>query len=214
METKLKELWESLTSQLSQFLNQQPWAQELRGKWEELDAQTKLYGKLGGLATGVLLIVIFLIHLTWKVHQLRDDVNQKKALLAYLQKASQDLSRFKESIPPSSNRYTSGNPSTGGNLSWSAYFESLAGSANLEKSALSIGAEKPGSSSEQAKEVLYEVDLKHVSIKQVIQYALSVENGPRLVKTRGLSIRTQLDPAGYLDATLSLSGFTLLGANR
>ncbi len=214
METKLKEAWESLSSQLSQALSTQPWAQELKGKWEELDAPSKLYIKLGSLAAIPLLLIFFLFSFSWRVHQLRSDLTEKKEILTYLQKASQDLSRMKENIPASSSKYTSNAGGVGGNTSWASYLESLAGSANLEKSALSISPEKAGNSSEQSKEVLLDVELKHVSIKQVIQYALSVENGPRLVKTRGLSIRTKLDPTGYLDATLSFSGFILLGANR
>jgi hypothetical protein len=97
-------------------------------------------------------------------------------------------------------------------MPWHAYFESLAPNAGLDKSSLSVNSEKVGASNDQSKETLFDLNLKHVSIKQIVRFALALESGQKPIKLRNLSIDTKDDPAGYMDATLAISVFTLTGA--
>ena len=74
---------------------------------------------------------------------------------------------------------------------------------------MTVSAEKPGASGEVAKESLFDLSLKKVSIRQVVKLAYFLESGSQPVKLRNLSIDTNADASGYLDATLSVSTFTL-----
>jgi len=84
----------------------------------------------------------------------------------------------------------------------------MAGNSGIDKSGITASPEKAGESSEQTKETLVDLNLKHVSIKQVVNFAVALESGARPVKLRNLQIDTKADPTGYMDATLSVSGFT------
>ena len=54
--------------------------------------------------------------------------------------------------------------------------------------------------------------VKHANIKQVVKFAQGLEAGARPVKLRDLIIDTKPDGSGYLDATLSVSAFSLVQA--
>ena len=136
----------------------------------------------------------------WNVQRLKSELTEKKALLTLVQSASEELRRLK----------TSGGNGGSDASAWAPYFESIAGTAGVDKSNITIGSEKPGATSEQSKEVLFELGLKHVNIKQVIRYAFMLESGQRPVKLRNVMIDTKGDQAGYLDATLAVSAFTLV----
>ncbi len=48
-----------------------------------------------------------------------------------------------------------------------------------------------------------------MNLKQLVQYAFTLENGTRPVKLRHMTVDTGEDPSGYLNATLSVSTFSL-----
>ena len=66
---------------------------------------------------------------------------------------------------------------------------------------------------DQAKEAMFDLKLKHVTIRQVVRYAFFLESGGKPVKLRNLTIDTKGDPSGYLDATLAVSGFAVAASN-
>ncbi|MEO5970984.1 MAG: hypothetical protein ABIQ95_13730 [Bdellovibrionia bacterium] len=200
MKEKFKEFWEKL----SQAVGEQQWAQELKGKWEELDLQSKLYLKLAAVGSGVFLIFFAIFSSVWSVHKLKQELTEKRTLLTMIQNSTDELRRLQDSLPASALK--GGAKDTG---PWSAYFETLAGLAGMDKSNLNISVEKPGTTGDLSKESLFDIDLKHVSVKQVINYAVSLENGQRPTKIRNLSIDTKGDPTGYMDATFAVSGFTI-----
>jgi hypothetical protein len=197
--SKFKEILTSITD----FLNEQAWYQDGKGKWEELDPASRQYLKLGAMGSALLLCLIFVVSSVWSVHSLKNEVAEKQELLNTIQTANEELRKLRE---------TTGNISaaSAGGGNWSSYFETVATTAGIDKAALSIGGEKPGSSSETSKETLYDVAVKHVSIKQVVRFAFGLESGGRPVKLRNLSIDTKADPQGYMDATLALSGFAMV----
>jgi len=57
------------------------------------------------------------------------------------------------------------------------------------------------------KEFFYKINLKHVSIRQVIKYVFNLENDARPIKLRKININTNADPDGYMDAELLVSAF-------
>ncbi|MBI2711854.1 MAG: hypothetical protein HYX41_03165 [Bdellovibrio sp.] len=199
-ESKFKEWLQKAVDKL----NEQSWFQEGKGKWDELDPQSKTYLKFAGVGLSVLFVLGLLINAVWSVHSLKSELLEKRALLTLVQSATDELRHLRETIPSAAS--SSGTETSG----WNAYFETTAGSAGVEKSSLSIQGEKTGSSTEQSKEQLFELGLKHVNLKQIVRYAFMLESGQRPVKLRNLTIDTKGDHSGYLDASLAVSAFTLV----
>lgn len=199
-ESKFKEWLNSA----SEFLNEQVWYQEIKTKWEEVDPQSRTYLKFAAFGSSVLLVLMILLSSLWSVYSLKSELRDKKNLLALVQVGTEELRRLKESgiAAPSSAAESS--------VGWSPYFETVAGTAGVEKASLAVQNEKAGASSDQSKEVLFDLELKHVSVKQVVRFAFMLENGQRPVKLRNLMMDTRADPSGYMDATLAVSAFTLV----
>ena len=199
--SKLKEALSSLSSQIEE----QAWYQELKSKWEELDPQSRLYLKVATFGSSILVILLVLLSAIWSVHSLKSELYEKRKLLSLIDSANDELRRLKDSAPAASASKMLDRESG----PWSSYFESIAAIAGVGSN-FSVSSEKPGASGDQSKEALFEISLKHVNIKQAIQYALSLENGQRPVKLRNLTIDTKNTQDGYLDVTLAVSGFTLV----
>ncbi len=189
-------------SKARDWLNEQEWYREAKGKWDELDSTSKQYVRVGMYSGSVLVVILIFFSMLWSVHSLKSEYAEKQDLLAWIQTANEEIRRLRDA----SNGMTAG-AATG---PWNSYFESVGQTAGIEKSSLTISPEKPGSSSEIAKESLFEVSVKHVGIKQVIRMAFGLESGGRPVKLRNLSIDTKADPAGYMDATLSISAYAMV----
>jgi hypothetical protein len=201
MEDKLKDFFEKI----SQNISEQQWAQELKSKWEELDLQSKLYLKVAAAGSALFLVIFAIFNSVWSVHKLKQELTDKRNLLAMIQTSTDELRRLQDALPASALKGGLKDTSP-----WSTYFETLGAAAGLERANLNISVEKPGNSGEQSKESLFDLDLRHVNVKQVINYAVSLENGQRPTKIRNLSINTKGDPTGYMDATFAVSGFTLV----
>ena len=189
-------------TKFSDWLNEQVWFQQIKSKWDELDPNSRTYLRLGAMGASVLIVLIGVISMIWSVHSLKSELHDKQELLSTIQTANDELRRLRDQ--------TSSVPQSSGGGTWPAYFETVATNAGIEKDKVTIGSEKPGAAGETTKESLYDLNLKHVNIKQVVRYAFGLENGNRPVKLRHLQINTQSDPEGYLDATLSVSGFALV----
>lgn len=197
-ESKFRELWNKITD----WLEEQQWYQELQAKWEQLDPQSRTYLKYATSLGSLVLVLTILLSFVWTVRGLRRELSEKTDLLSLLQNANEEMRRLKE---------TTGG-SEGGEFGgpWPAYIEGAATQAGIDKSALTVSPEKAGAASDLSKEALIDVAVKHVSIKQVVRLAFQLESGTRPVKLRALSINTQADPEGYLDANLSISGFSII----
>jgi hypothetical protein len=156
------------------------------------------------LASALLLVLVLVLSSIWSVYSLKSELSEKQELLSMINSANDELHRLRESNAGAPMGAAAG----GGN--WQSYFETVAGSAGIDKGSLSVGSEKPGSSSDTTKETLYDLSVKHVNIKQVVRYAHGLETGSRPVKLRNLMIDTKSDPEGYLDATLSVSAFAMM----
>jgi type II secretory pathway component PulM len=194
-----------LSQALSRFgekLNEQVWFQQLKAKWDELDPQSRTYLQFAGLGGSVLLAIIIVVSSIWSVSRLRTEVDEKTALLTSIQSASDEIRRIKETLPAGGG----GGAEAG---AWGPYLEGSAANAGIDKAAMTVGEEKKGGGGEMITESLFDVTLKKVSIKNIVRFAHQLETGARPVKLRNLSIDTKADPAGYMDAVLSLSAFSL-----
>jgi len=195
---KIKEWMDSAADSISE----QQWFQELRGKWEELDPQSRNYVKLAAFGASVLSVFFVILSALWSVHSLNNELSEKRALLDMIQSANDELRMLKSSIP--------GGAGAERESSWASYFESSASTSGLDRSSLNISTEKPGNSTDQTKEAMYDISIKHISIKQLVRYVVALENGQRPVKFRNMQIETKGDSQGYLDVNLALSAFTIV----
>jgi len=200
---RVRETLKSIGAQL----NEQEWFQQLKGKWEELDPQSRLYLKYGSAGAAILMGLLMVISSVSSVYSLKSEIAEKTDLLNLIRTANEELSNLR--------RQTGGARISVGKdkgikkeINWKQYLEKTAVGAGMSKDSLVVSTPKPGQSGELATESLLDVKLTKVSIKQVVRYAFQLENGTEPVKLRHLTIDT-LDAMGYLDANFSLSAFTL-----
>jgi len=199
-----------LMNSISDWLDEQVWFQQLKAKWEELDPQSRLYVQFAGAGGSVLLVIFILFSFYWSVHKTKEELMAKSELLSMVSSAADELHTLQAS---NSSLSAGGNPAGGApssNEPWPAYFEATAGSAGISKGSLTVSDSKAGTTSDIAKETLYDLSMKKVSIRQAVRLAQTLEAGARPVKLRNLTIDTQPDASGYLDATLSVSAFAMI----
>jgi hypothetical protein len=193
---------------VTEWLNEQEWFGQLKAKWEELEPQNRVYVKAGGVVGGLLFLMMLVLSAVWSVHSLKNELADKTALVASIQSANDEMRRLKDETAGSA--AASAGAAAGGGGTWTSYFENVGNTVGVDKTSLTVSGDRAGAVTDQAKESLYDLSLKHVSIKQVVRYAFGVENGSRPVKLRNLSIDTHADPQGYMDATLAVSAFALI----
>jgi hypothetical protein len=212
IKNKIAGKYSEILNKFTDFISEQEWFQELKTKWEELDPQSRGYLQLAAAGASLMGAFAFLFMFMWNVYRLRNELTEKRTLLTTIQAAHDEISRLKDTVPHSglSTADTSPLSSSDDSNPWTAHFESLASSAGLEKTSISVTGEKNGASSDQSKEVLFDLSLKNVSIKQVIRYMASLETGARPVKVRNLTLDTHPDLTGYLDAHMAVSGFSVV----
>ena len=203
-DSRISEAVSEFFSNISDRITEQAWFQELKGKWDELDPQSRLYLQIAGAIATVLVVLGGAGSFVWSVHSLKRELTEKSELLSQLQSANDELRRLRETTS------SLGASTAGGNDPWQPYFATVAGSSGVPKESVTVSDEKKGTGSDQVKESLFEINLKHVNLRQVVRFAFSLDSGMRPVKTRNLLVDTQGDPAGYMDATFSVSAFTLL----
>ena len=190
-------------SNVSEKLLEQSWFLELKGKWEELDAQSRFYLKTVSGVAAALAVLGLLVTSIYSVYSKKSEYKAKSELLLMLQSANEELRSLRESTSG-----TAGATAATGN--WKQYFETTAESLGLDKANIAVSPEKPGASTDTIKEELIDVSLNHVNIKQIVNYTFNLESGTRPVKLRNLTIDTKSDPSGYMNATLALSGFAMI----
>ncbi len=140
---------------------------------------------------------------------MKKELTEKNELVTLIQSATNEMRQLKDSAPAGARTQN------GGNGPWAPFLEQVATSSGIDKAALTVANEKTAPQPKDApkeggtKETLMDVTLKKVNIKQVIRFINSLENGSRPVKLRALSIDTKNEATGYLDAVLSISGFSL-----
>jgi hypothetical protein len=201
--SRLAQMWASA----GDWLREQEWFQQLRAKWEELDPQSRMYLQMAAAIGAALLVVGAILSSIWSVHSLKRELADKNELLSIIQNANEELRRLKDSNAALAGG-TAGAEGAAGQP-WQAYIETVATGAGLDKAAVTVSAEKPGSSTDQAKESMMDVTVKKLNLRQAVRLAFMLENGARPMKLRAWQV-TATDPEGYLEATYAVSAFTLV----
>lgn len=188
---------------VSEFLNGQQWFQELKQKWEELDPQSRNYLKLGGAGAVILGILLSAGNFVWSVHSLKRELADKSELLLTLSNANEEIRQLRDSNSAiSAGGASSTDP-------WSGYFTQIVTTAGVPREGVTVSEEKKGTGSDQLREALMDVEVKKINVKQLVRLAFQIENGTRPVKLRHLLVDTKSDFTGYMDATFSVSAFSL-----
>lgn len=187
-----------LLSQIGSKITETSLYQQLRAKWDELDPQVRSIVTAASVGLGGLVILLFIGTVASDVGTLRQNTYTKMELVTLLRSANVEMSRLKA--------ITGGSAMADAKIDWNGYFTGLAGQNGLDPANLKVGAEKPAKGTATADESLLDLELKHVSIKQLLQFAVAVDQGHLPVRLRNLKITTE-SPEGYLDSTLSVSGF-------
>ncbi len=193
------------------FLNEQGWFQSFKEKWEELDPHVRIYIRWISLGLIFFSGCILILGQLWFVYSLKKQCIEKESLLNQIQEADVEIRRLQGMMPHA--LQTLGRDI--GVSAWKSHFESIAITVGIDRAQLSMsevtavshGREKDVSE-KQSQESLFDLDLKHVSIKLVIKYILALESGQKPVKVRNLFIETKGDALGYLDSTVSVSVFS------
>jgi len=183
LKEKLLEQWHSLSDQIQESEQ----FQQLKSKWDDLDAQSKMYLKFAAVGAGLVLAILMCLMTIWSVHGLKDEYLSKRALLAEVKDANTEIKQLRGIAP---NAGTGTSPINDQRQSWPEYLETVATSSGVPKEGFTLSQEKSGSSSEQAKEYLFEITLKHITPKKLVQFIFNLENGKRPVKLRNLTTST------------------------
>lgn len=193
---QVRDAWRQSVDQLQE----QQWYQQIKQQWEELDPQSKLYLKSAAILGVVLGVLMAVFSSIWSVRSLKRELSDKLDLTTYVEGETETLRRLRES------NTSLGTPPSG---PWNVYVQQVAAAAGLDPATVTLSAEKPGTSSAISDEVLLDVSLKKVSIRQIVRLAVQIETGLRPVKVRHVDIDTHADMAGYMDAKLALSLFNV-----
>ncbi|MDR3607245.1 MAG: hypothetical protein P4M08_07690 [Oligoflexia bacterium] len=193
---------------INQWLGEQEWYQQIKAKWDEQDQESKSYLQIAAVGLVTAFVLYLVLSFIWGVHTLKREVDDKSQLLLQLQSANEDLQKLRSA---NSSLSAIANPDNG---PWPPYFEGYAGQIGISHENLSVSESKAGTTNDLSKEALYDVTVKKVNVHQLVRFAYALETGSRPVKLRNLTINTQPDLSGYLDATLSVSAFTLLNTTK
>ncbi len=184
-------------------VQEQPWFQNLRAKWDELDGQSRVYLQ-GAAAVAVVLTAGWLVLGSWwNVRSLRNEIAEKDEILKMVQSSAGELRTLREQIPAQARG------SEGETQPWAAYIEALAGQVGVEAANIEVSTESAGQNRELSKETFLDVTVKKVNVRQLTRFSYQMENGRRPVKIRRMQVETHPDMSGYLDVRLSLAAYTM-----
>lgn len=212
---KFAQIWHNL----SEKIQDQVWFQQLKAKWDELDARAKTAVKYASLIGSIVVGVGLVGTSLYAVSDKKDEIDRKTALIAKIQSSQDELRRLREVT----SRFAGGDAAP-----WTQFLQDKAGEIGLDPAVVTVGAEKligektkeapkakdakaaaPAPAADAPEETVVDVSLKKINVRQLVKYLQAIENSGRTVKLRKLQIDTAPDESGYLDASLAVSAFRL-----
>jgi hypothetical protein len=206
-ESKLGQLIQTLIDKVVQAFQDSPAFQQLKAKYEELDPKNKLAVLGGGAGLVLLLLGGFIFNSALRVRTLKQDLADRNDLIRLLHTANEDLRKLKDEAAASGMSRGAGDHET--QPAWAAHFETTAVGAGIQKEAITISGEKAGTQGEQTKEALFDIGLKKVNLRQLAKFSANLESGLKPIKIRSMSVDAKPDGSAWLDATLSVSAFSM-----
>ncbi|MBI3541792.1 MAG: hypothetical protein HY075_00755 [Deltaproteobacteria bacterium] len=192
--SKLDNLWEKLRESEAY--------QQVRVKYDELDSQAKLYVNLGAVAAVVLAVFLSLVIAMARLNGLKSEINDREETIGYLQRSADTIKQLKAKQNSSSARADVSSP-------LATFVGNVLSGTRLDPSKAEIGAEHQGTQDKESVEVLVDVKLTQVNLRQIQQFLFSLvdQGSARNLNIKELNIDTKGDPSGWMDATLVVSNF-------
>jgi len=201
--SKLDELKQSITQALDR-LKEQPWYQQIKSKWDDLDSSQKLYIQLGGGITTLLIVIVMLVSQIVHVKFLKGEIQDTIELRAFIQNAIEEKQRLD---------VLAGNNSTGldetATPNWEEFVKSKVLSQGIDGSQIQTTPPTEGKKTNTTAEKLLNLNLTHINLRQLVKVAFTLETSEQPIKLRQFEIKAK-DPEGYIDATIALSGFEIM----
>jgi hypothetical protein len=194
LKTKFSEFWDTIKESESY--------QQLKGKYDELDARTQIIIQLSIVGGFAFMILMSVLAGMAKVGGLKGDIDTREKLIGYLQQSSDTIKQYKMQAQAEAASLDSGGP-----LNQLAL--GVLGPSNIDGSRVEISNERDGAEDKQSKEVLVDVKLSQVNLRQITKFMFNItEQGrKRNVTIRDLNIDTKDDPSGYMDAAVTIAAY-------
>lgn len=194
LKRKFSEFWETIKESEAYL--------QIKEKYDELDTRTKItiqLGAVGGVAFMILLSVLTGIA---KVSTLKGSIDETEALIGYLQHSSDSIRQLKMQAQSAASSVDAGG-------SLGDFASSLLGPSNIDPARAEIASERDGSEEKDTKEILVDVKLSQVNLRQVSRFMINaIEEGKkRSVAIKELNVDTKGDPSGYMDAQVTLAAY-------
>lgn len=176
--------------------------QQIRGKYDELDSQTKLYVNLGAVAGTVLFVFLTLVVSMAKLNGLKNDINEREELIGYLQRSSDQIKQLKAQQASTRGLDTSS--------PLSQFVSNVATSNRIDPSKVEVSSERPGVAPDKdTLETLLDIKLNQVNLRQITQFlfALTDQGSARGLNIKDLTVDTKGDPSGWMDANLTVAAY-------
>jgi len=196
-----------LKEKLSQAVQDSPVFQQIKAKYDELDANQKLAVTGGSAATAAILVLFGMYQMGGSVRAIKQDLADKNDLIRLLTTANDDLRKLRDEAAASGMSRTA--DAGDQNTAWNAHLEVQALNAGIPKESIAISGEKPGTQGEQTKEALIDITLKKINVRHLAKFAASLEAGTKPIKIRSTVVDAKPDGSAWLDATLAISAFSM-----
>lgn len=175
--------------------------QQVKGKYDELDSQAKLYVNLGAFAAMVFLIFLTLVISMARLSHLKSDLTEREELIGYLQTSSDQIKQLKAQQASSRGLDTS--------TPLPSFISTVATNNRIDPSKVEVGSERPGAADKDAVETLLDVKLSQVNLRQISQFlfALTDQGSARGLNIKDLNIDTKGDASGWMDASITVASY-------
>ena len=173
---------------------------QIKSKYDELDSQAKVYVNLGGVAALALVVLLTVFVGLAKVNGLKSRINENEETIGYLQRSADTIRQLKAQQSTTLGDVSSPLPTL---------IDMALQRAGLDPAKADIGAEHPGAEEKESVEMLLDVKLEQVNLRQLSQFlfVLTEQGSARKLNIKNLVVDTKNDPSGWLDASVTVAAF-------
>jgi hypothetical protein len=205
--SRLSELASSLKSSLQKIgeqIRESESYQQIKAKYDELDAQTKLYVNLAVVAGCALVVFSTVLAGMAKVSSLKSDVNDREELIGSLERSADTIRQLKA-------QQSSSRGSADANSPLASFVENVGINSNLDRGKMDIGAERDAPNdpaNKDAIESLVDVKISQINVRQLTRFLFNLvdQGAVRSLNIKDLSVDTK-DASGYIDASVTVAAY-------
>jgi len=187
-------------SKISEKIAESSAFQELKSKWDALDAQSQNYIRIAAILFSVVGTLGLTVYEGIQTYALKNELKDKKELLATLIRANDELKNLKSDTVEDSNK-TSG-------IKWSNVLEDMLSTNSIDRASFEMLSEKPstGKANAVAKETWIDFKLKSIDLKQLVRFSVGLESHRPPMKVKQITL-DKASQSNKVDAKFVISGF-------